>query len=74
MDNVLVGVYVDVQFRAVLHQLLQRETATAVHRDRAEAGTGGVHERGHRVAACAYSVLTELLAVLGCLTGAHVQR
>jgi len=39
------------QFRAVLHQLLQRETPAVVHWDRLEAGTRRVHERRHRVAA-----------------------
>ena len=40
------------QFRAVLHKLLQRETAAAVHRTGAETGAGGVYEGRHPVATC----------------------
>ena len=39
------------QIHAVLHQLLQRKAAAAVHRAGAEAATGGVREGGHRMGA-----------------------
>lgn len=35
------------QLRAVLHQLLQREAAAALHRAHAQVGAGGVRGRGH---------------------------
>ena len=39
------------QIHAVLHQLLQRKAAAAVHRAGAEAAAGGVREGGHRMGA-----------------------
>jgi len=38
------------QLRAVLHQLLQREAAAALHRADPEAGAGRVPAGGHRLA------------------------
>ena len=40
------------QFRAVLHQLLQREAAAALHRADPQTGAGRIPERGHHLATC----------------------
>jgi len=40
------------QLRTVLHQLLQREAAAALHPAGAEAGAGGVPTRGDSLEAC----------------------
>lgn len=43
--------FLPLQLRAVLHQLLQREAAAALHRADPPSGAGGVPERGNHLAA-----------------------